>query len=229
MRYLLGWLRARDHATGVRVAVFRARRARLLARIRRQASRVGATVDLEVARDLRCDPDLEVEVRPGTHSRLVIGPRCRIRRHVLIQLKGGTVELGEHVQLWRGVRLNVAGHLVVEGDNILSEWLTVHCANRVRIGERTILGEHVTIADTSHTHPADGGWTYHALRHGTVDIGRNTWVAAKVTIARDSVVGDACVLGANSVVTGHVPDGHVATGIPAVARPRRDADGDASA
>ncbi len=223
MRYVIGYLRARDHRTGVPVVVLRARRAALVARIRRKAARVGSTVDLDVARDLWCAPDVEVDVAPGTHSRLVIRSGCRIRRHVLIQLKGGTIELGEDVELWRGVRLNVAGHFVAEGSNIFSEWLTVHCANRVRVGRRTILGEHVTIADTSHAHPSDGGWTYHALRHGTVDIGANTWVAAKVTIGRDSVVGDDCVLGANSVVTGEVPDGHVATGIPAVARPRRQA------
>ena len=48
-----------------------------------------------------------------------------------------------------------------------------------------------------------------------VRIGPDTWVAAKVTVLRETRVGRGCVLGAHAVVKGDIPDYSIAVGAPA--------------
>ncbi|WLP90090.1 acyltransferase [Gordonia sp. NB41Y] len=59
---------------------------------------------------------------------------------------------------------------------------------------------------------------------GPVRIGPDTWVAAKVTVLRNTVVGRGCVLGSHAVVKGEIPDYSIAVGAPArVVKNRQDA------
>lgn len=46
-------------------------------------------------------------------------------------------------------------------------------------------------------------------------IGNNVWIASNVTICAGAEIGNDCVIGAGSVVTGKIPDGYIAYGIPA--------------
>jgi len=48
-----------------------------------------------------------------------------------------------------------------------------------------------------------------------VRIGPDTWIAAKVTVLRGTIVGRGCVLGSHAVVKGHIPDYSIAVGAPA--------------
>ncbi|MGC7268575.1 acetyltransferase, partial [Mycobacteroides abscessus subsp. abscessus] len=50
---------------------------------------------------------------------------------------------------------------------------------------------------------------------GPVRIGPDTWIAAKVTILRNTLIGRGCVLGAHAVVKGDIPDHSIAVGAPA--------------
>jgi acetyltransferase-like isoleucine patch superfamily enzyme len=56
-----------------------------------------------------------------------------------------------------------------------------------------------------------------------VRIGPDTWVAAKVSVLRNTVVGRGCVLGSHAVVKGVIPDFSIAVGAPArVVKNRKD-------
>ena len=48
-----------------------------------------------------------------------------------------------------------------------------------------------------------------------VRIGAGTWVAERVAILRGADIGKGCIIGANSVVKGKIPDGSIAAGVPA--------------
>ena len=50
---------------------------------------------------------------------------------------------------------------------------------------------------------------------GPVRIGPDTWVAAKVSVLRNTIVGRGCVLGSHAVVRGIIPDYSIAVGAPA--------------
>ena len=203
-------------AGSVRRAV---RRAAFVARTRRAARRVGAHLELDLPADLDLGRDVEIRCNPETRNVLRMGPGARLEDRVLIMLKGGTLEAGPRVELRRDVVVNVGGRLRIEGDTPISWGSVVHCSNDVLLERMAGLAEHVTVADSSHyfTTPEDHFW--HNVRKGSVRVGRNTWVCPKATLTRGADVGAHCIVGSNSVVTGVVPDGHLASGVPAVVRP----------
>ena len=213
-------LRAAGGSDAVVDAARRANRAAFVARARAAASWSRADLTLVVAPDVRVGRHVEVRVQPGTVNVLRIGEGCLLDDGVRIQLKGGTVELGPRVDVRRHVLMNVAGHLVCEGDNLVSWGAILHCVNDVRVGRQSVISERVTLVDSSHFFTTEDDPVLHNVRPGSVVVGRNTWVAAKATLARGSRVGDHCIVSANSLVTGEVPDGHLASGVPAtVVRP----------
>jgi len=200
-------------------AVVAGRRAAFIARVRATAAWSHASVDLDVADDVVLGQHVRVTFQEWSHNILHIGPGCRLEDRVLIQLKGGSVALGERVELRRDVLLNVAGRLELQGDNPVSWNSVIHCSNSVTIAPMAGLAEQVTVADSSHyfTTPDEHWW--HNVRLGSVSVGYNTWICPKVTLARGAAVGAHCIVGSNSVVVGPVPDGSLASGVPAEVRP----------
>lgn len=214
-----GARQARAAASSYDTAVQAARRARFITAIKAAAFRVYADVDLDISPDLWLGRDVRVTIEPNSQNRLAIGAGSRIEDQVLIMLKGGDIQLGPRVELRRDVVLNVAGTLVLRGDNPVSWNSVIHCSERVELAEMAGCAEQVTIADSSHywTTPDEHFW--HNVRSGEIYVGRNTWICPKVTLARGAHVGDHCLVASNSVVAGKIPDGSFASGVPAAVRP----------
>ncbi|MCW2600400.1 MAG: hypothetical protein JWM02_2229 [Frankiales bacterium] len=196
-----------------------ARRAALVAQIRKAAWLAGATVELDLRDDLVVGVGVRVMVEPGTHSVLRLGAQSRIDDRVFIMLKGGKLLAGDRVELRRDVVVNVTGTLRIDGDTPISWGSVIHCSNDIWLERMAGVAEQVTIADSSHffTNPDEHFW--HNVRKGSVRVGQNTWICPKATLTRGTDVGNHCIVAAGSVVTGVVPDGHMASGVPAVVRP----------
>lgn len=180
-----------------------------LRRVRAAAAAVGATVEVDLARDVRLGRRIVVDVEPGSANRLSIGEGTRIWDDVTFALRGGDVTVGPWCDIRRGVVVNAAGTVRIVGRNVVSWGTVVHCAGLVEIGELTSIGEYVTIVDSTHYHSEPDVPVHRNLRIGSIAIGRNAWIGAKATILRDSVVGAYAVVAAGAVVSGSVPDGHV--------------------
>jgi hypothetical protein len=197
----------------------RFRRAAFIVRLKVAARRRYARVELHLAPDLDLGRRITVTVMPGTSSVLRIGPGSKIEGGVTIMLKGGRLEAGPRMELRRGVIVNLAGVLTMECDNAISWGTIVHCSNEIYMEPMAGIAEYATIADSSHffTTPEEHFW--HNVRKGSVRIGRNTWICPKATLTRGADVGAFCIVAAGSVVVGSVPDGHMASGVPAVLRP----------
>lgn len=210
---------ARRLAPAAGASLQRVRRAALVARVRSAARMVRAEVDLDLASDLLVGRDVRVTFEPGSRNVLRIGAGSRLDDRVLIMLKGGTVDLGPRVEVRRDVVLNVAGTLRVVGDTPISWGSVLHCSSNVLFEEMVGLAEQVTVADSSHyfTTPDEHFW--HNVRTGPIRVGRNTWICPKATVVRGADIGACCIVGSGSVVTGRVPDGHLASGVPAQVRP----------
>src|SRR3954452_4651414 len=193
----------------------------LIERARAAAAWNNASVDISVADDVRIGRNVRVSFMPWTNNVLHIGAGCSLADDVLIQLKGGTIQLADHVELRRGVVLNVAGRLEMHGDNQVSWNTVIHCSHEVTLARMASIAEQGTIADSSHyfTTPDEHSW--HNVRVGSVSVGYNTWICPKATLTRGATVGAHCIVGSNSVVVGVVPDGSPASGVPAEARPLR--------
>ena len=194
-------------------------RALFIRRVLVQAALFGARVDLEVAYDARIHPSTRVRIAPGTTTRVRLGPRTLLRRDVTLLLQGGDLELRQDNELRERCVLGVRGHLELGRGVIMSYGTHVHAVNSVVLEEWVGCSEYVVITDSSHHHVDPDEWFYDTVRTGTTRIGRNTWIASHAVVTRDSDVGSCCVVAANAVVVGEVPDNHFAAGAPATSRP----------
>lgn len=186
-----------------------------LVRVRLAALATGSTIELRVDDTARVGRGARVQFDRGTRNRLSIGARTRIRDDVIIQLRGGTVEIGPDCDVREACRLNVAGRLVLEGRNVLGWASTVHCMESVVLHEMCSCSEYVTVVDSRHFHSPDGSWFYSNSESKPVEVGRNVWLAAKATVIMGTQIGDDSLVAANSVVGGVVEPETVVAGIPA--------------
>lgn len=129
----------------------------------------------------------------------------------------GRLEIGRWVHIGDGnaIRchegsLRIGDKVVFGKDNVVNTYLDIE------IGASTLVADWCYICDFDH---CTGDITLPIKDQGIVKspvrIGPDTWIAAKVTILRKTVIGRGCVLGAHSVVKGTIPDYSVAVGIPA--------------
>lgn len=101
------------------------------------------------------------------------------------------------------------------GSNVATNNNLILCAaNLIKIGDNTLIGEGVTMMD----HEAHG-LAPHKRRElgeiGKVVVGKNVWIGNKVTILKNSEIGDNTVVAAGAVVSGEFPANVVIGGIPA--------------
>jgi len=113
---------------------------------------------------------------------------------LIVWLNGDRIELGDGIGFNYGCYVNGYGGL--------------------RIGRRTIVGPYVMIHTANHEiaqgQIAEQGWAGRA-----VEIGADCWIGMGVCILPGAHLGDGCVVGAGSVVTGELDPGSIAVGNPA--------------
>jgi acetyltransferase-like isoleucine patch superfamily enzyme len=200
----------------------RARIRRLQARIRFVALVAHSTVDVSIDPTVTLEGLPEVFVTAGTHSRLVIGPRAVIGSLVRLELRGGDLLIGPGTEVRRLCRLNAKGRCELGEEVLLSTGVHVHCSEDISLGRWSIVGEYTTIADSNHLRTGEDRAVYHSAQSAPIRIGSNTWIGAKVTIAKGVTIGDQSFVGANSVVTRDVEPWWLVAGIPAVPIKRLD-------
>lgn len=147
-----------------------------------------------------------------------LGKGVRFEGWVDIPQRGGQIVLGDRVYICRFTEFSVpAGGELIVGDKVfIGRGVVISAHRRVVIGSHTMLGEHVSIHDNDHRRNpinvpiAERGYMANAL-----EIGPNCWIGAKAVLVRGSSLRENCVLGAGAVLTGSLPAGSVAVGVPA--------------
>ncbi len=82
----------------------------------------------------------------------------------------------------------------------------------IRIGARTLVGPAVQIYAA--THPLDAELRKTREFGKPVTIGSDVWIGGGAIVCPGATIGDRTVIGAGSVVTGHIPAGVIAVGNP---------------
>jgi acetyltransferase-like isoleucine patch superfamily enzyme len=132
--------------------------------------------------------------------------------------KGGKITIGNHAYICRFVEFSVpAGGELLVGDRVfLGRGVVISAHLRVTIGSDTMLGEYVSVHDNDHrTGPAEVPVARRGYCSNALEIGANCWIGAKAVLVRGSGMGVNSVLGAGAVLTGQLPTGSVAVGVPA--------------
>lgn len=173
----------------------------------------------------------------------VAGDVCLIGRPHFRIARGARVVLSQGVKLFGTKAMNpligsgrstfwaiAPGALIELGKDVGGSSPCICAAERIRIGEGTILGADCLIVDNDFHLPGEGWqWGFNPVETAKpVEIGRGCFIGARSIILKGVTIGDGSVIGAGAVVTSDVPAFHMATGNPAVVRPlsakwRRDA------
>lgn len=130
--------------------------------------------------------------------------------------------------LWLEAVLQYAGQsfspqLTVGPHARLSDNVHIACLDRVTIGAHLLCGSRVLISDHAHGRYNGPGASDPAIppalrplhSAAPVYVGDNVWLGDGVAVLAGARIGHGCVIGANSVVTGEIPERTVAVGAPA--------------
>jgi acetyltransferase-like isoleucine patch superfamily enzyme len=147
-----------------------------------------------------------------------VGERTRTFRRPHVENRGRIV-IGSRVRLnstWAPVELVTGPEGIIEiADGVFINYGTLISAQtRVRIGENVMVGNYSIIADTEI--PGIGEPPGAPLVESrAVEIGDGAWIASRVTVLPGARIGAGAVIAAGSIVSGDIPAGAVAGGIPA--------------
>ncbi|MFV0624653.1 acyltransferase [Sphingomonas sp. ac-8] len=135
------------------------------------------------------------------------------------------VELGNRVLIWPGCRIEGVSQFanrfylpaITIGDNVnIQQGCHITFAGELVIGSDSAILAGALITDIDHSyHAIDINLNDQPIVVQTTRIGRFCVVGAGARILAGTVMGDNCVIGANSVVRGKFPDRCVIAGAPA--------------
>jgi acetyltransferase-like isoleucine patch superfamily enzyme len=141
------------------------------------------------------------DIRAGLH--LLLGPEARLK-------------VGSACVLDRNMTIECRGVLEIGDRTIFGHHCTLAVRDSLLIGEDCLLAEMVSIRD--HDHRFDDlsvPIREQGVHSEPVQIGRNVWLGAKVTVVKGVKIGDNAIIGANAVVTKDIPANAIAAGVPA--------------
>ncbi|MBS2021592.1 MAG: HAD-IIIC family phosphatase [Deltaproteobacteria bacterium] len=168
--------------------------------------------------------------RPQLRGFTRVGPLARTAGKPLIENEG-TISVGERLLLtctFSPAEFRCAAGATIElGDRVTVNFGTLLSAHKsVRLGHRVAIGPYSLISDTLTTLDAGqaDGPEEEAL---PIEIGDDVWLAARVTVLPGAKIGSRSVITAGSVVSGEIPEGVVAGGIPARVMGKVGAPGEA--
>ncbi len=158
-----------------------------------------------------------------SHQFLEFGERSILHRPDWVH-GAHRISIGRHVLAFHGLWLSAERqawdqpHPAVEiGDGVaIRPYCTISASTRIVIEDNVVIAAFTTVIDSDHTwdagHP---NVLYNPVRAAPIRIGGGTWIGERVAVLRGSNIGQFCLIGANSVVKGDIPDGSIAVGSPA--------------
>jgi acetyltransferase-like isoleucine patch superfamily enzyme len=158
-----------------------------------------------------------IEIFAQGENLLELGRGARIYEGTRLELRGGTIRVGERSMIHDNAVLKSDGDLRLGDDVRISYGSCLHCSERIEIGRYTATAENVTITDSDHT-PDGSDIPVHAhpIVTDPVLIEPNVYLARGVAVLRGVTLGRNSVVAANSVVRrGEYPPRSLLAGSPA--------------
>ena len=145
--------------------------------------------------------------------------RWPVHGNVLEALREGRLQVGENTLFEPGVWITAPGaaRIRIGSGAFLNLGVMVAAQELVEIGDHCMLANGCFVSDAAHRFDDPDRpvpWQGFTSK-GPTRIGDNVWCGAHVVITSGVTVGERCVIGANSVVTGDIPPFSVAAGAPA--------------
>jgi acetyltransferase-like isoleucine patch superfamily enzyme len=133
----------------------------------------------------------------------------------------GTITLGDRLNVnsnWVPIEMTSGsnGRIDIGSDVLINFGTVIAAATRVTIGSGCMIGPHCIISDLDIPEAA----TDIAAKGLPITIGKDVWIAGRVTIRPGVSIGDGAVIVAGSIVDTNVPPQTMAIGIPAKLLPK---------
>lgn len=141
---------------------------------------------------------------------VMLGPRSIVRVS-----SGGKLLVQGNTVFQSDISVTVRGSLHIGSDVFCGRWTNVVCYDNVKIGNKVRIAERVSIHDESHLVSIDSSDRVDEYTTKRIVIEDGVWLGAGTVVLPGAHVGRASIIGANSVVRGHIPPGVVAAGVPA--------------
>lgn len=139
------------------------------------------------------------------------------------KFKNKTLPLSSKIDCENGAQYKIEGVILRDGCSVrVRNRGILNIDNNVAFNNNCILtcrgkitiGPNCAIFDHDHDYMSKNRMENYKI--GSILIGKNVWIGANVTILKDSVIGDNCVIGAGSVVKGKYHSNTLVVGNPAV-------------
>lgn len=151
--------------------------------------------------------------RVGVYAR--VSGRLRIENH-------GAIDIGDHFRVdssWVPIELITGpkGRIQIGDDVLINFGTLIAAGSRVSVGSGSMIGPHCIISDVDIPEAITASARVSAK---PIEIGRDVWLAGRVTVRPGVRIGDGAVVVAGSIVESDVAAHFMASGIPARMLPR---------
>ena len=136
-----------------------------------------------------------------------VGKLLRVGRNCRLQARsGGKLRLGDRVIIGNGTVLSAlhGGEIRIGSDAGIGAGSRLICHARIEIGEGCNVAPQVSFYDHDHVFDLEGVHR-NEYKTGPITVGAKSWIGAGTIVLRGTEIGEACLIGAGSVVKGTVP------------------------
>ena len=128
----------------------------------------------------------------------------------LLVKKEGKIFFGRHniIERYGNIYVGENAVLTLGNKNYFNQGLIISCQDSISIGNGCMFGPNVMIFDNNHRYYKNTGVSFD-LSKKEVQIGNNCWIASNVVILKGTTIGDNCIIGASSVISGNIPENSI--------------------
>jgi acetyltransferase-like isoleucine patch superfamily enzyme len=129
------------------------------------------------------------------------------------------LKIGKDINIYNNCifELGPNSNLCIDDHIIFSYGVVLCCHNQISIGSNVQIGEYTSIRDTTHDYNEYGKpIMFNEDISEKIIIGNNVWIGRNCLVTPGSVIEDGVVVGANSIVKGHLEKDCIYAGTPAI-------------
>lgn len=150
----------------------------------------------EVAKDFSVGDCVTIGDYTRIKGKISIGRNTSVRSFVLIDSRGGDIEIGS--------------------DCSINDFCVIYGMGNIQIGNDVRIATHTVLVSGNHIYDdASTLIRLQGVRNEPIVVEDNVWIGANVCILGSVTIGSGAVVGAGSVVTKNVPSMSIAVGNPA--------------
>lgn len=127
--------------------------------------------------------------------------------HWFLRACGKDLRLGRGLTFYNPSKIFIGDHVYIAKGN----WFA--SGTDIRIGDEVIFGPYSVMTSSNHT-MLNGSYHYGEPIRKPIDIGAGSWIAANCTIVAGTTIGQSCLIAANTVAHGDIPDRAIFGGVP---------------